>query len=67
MPCCLLTASDSVPHNCQPERLIDGEQSEYVIADMGYYSDRFPESIAGQWCGGGDSVPVELQGASHIR
>ena len=31
----------------QAERLIDGEQSEYVIADMGYDSDRFRESIVG--------------------
>ena len=30
----------------QAERLIDRERSEYVIADRGYDSDRFRESIA---------------------
>ena len=30
----------------QAERLIDGERSEYVIADRGYDSDRFRQSIA---------------------
>ena len=30
----------------QAERLMDGERSEYVIADRGYDSDRFRQSIA---------------------
>ena len=30
----------------QAERLIDGERSEYVIADRGYDSDRFRQSLA---------------------
>ena len=47
------------------EALIDGYNSEYVIADTSYDSMAFIESIT-KGCGAGDTAPCQPSGFTHL-